>query len=124
MLGHILNREIKPQEIKQWLLVKQPINWKHYCLAGLGAYLLTGIAFIIETFLSWNKVLRSISHWHSEMPMLGWHFYLIFGIPAAISYVLLLPFLRFPNQRRIAMVAIVISWTYFLYTNHADCKGM
>jgi Na+/melibiose symporter-like transporter len=95
-----------------------PLTWRDYVSGLFIAYLIPWLAVFIQAILSWRYwgdyplPFRRILVF-SDFSILLWMM-----IPAAISFLILWPFLRYRIGRRVAVVVICLAWMYLEAANH------
>jgi hypothetical protein len=116
-----LHRQISFHEIWGWLSRRQVVAWHHYMSAAVVAYLLPWCAVFVETALTWRHQMHLAMHFGFPrfVDPVVW---LWMVVPAAITFVILLPFIRYPISRRIVSICIVFGWILFLLLNEAETK--
>jgi hypothetical protein len=90
--------------------IQQPkLRWFHYVIAVIVAYSLPWLAIMLSPFLSERGVNDVVSNYRgdeSNHPII----WIGMLVPAAITFLILLPFLRFPMRRRLAFVGVCLGW--------------
>ena len=95
--------------------------WRHYALAALFAYALPWLAIIVEMFFTWGTQMHLAGHF--GIPLFSDPYsWLWMMIPGAITFVILLPFIRLPRQRWIASACVLLGWTLFLLSIQTNTK--
>jgi hypothetical protein len=98
--------------------VSQKPRWFNYLIAGAVAY-----ASTVGTFFLCN-LMQSLSAGRGvvEVPEARLWFWL--ALPAAITFILVLPFLRFPVARRLVLVCVCLGWVILVSTlGRAKTRG-
>jgi hypothetical protein len=99
---------------------KPGLGWHHYLLAALFAYSLPWLAILIEMSLTWGTQVHLAGHFGVLLP--NFQTCLWMAIPAAISFLILLPFMRSRNGRWIASAWICLGWTAFFLSIQVNTK--
>ena len=98
------------------------LAWHHYLLAALFAYALPRLAIIVEMFLTWHVQIHLVGHFGLP-PLftdpLAWYW---MTLPGAITFLILLPFIRSSKRRWIASACVFLAWTLFFLSSQANTK--
>jgi hypothetical protein len=117
MSYHWLHLGINFGEIKRWFSPVQRLSWFHYAFAALMAYLMTWLVVFFWEFYQY----RILSHPYTRFALEYGSFNFSLGtflrmtVPAAINFMILLPFLRFPIRRCVACVCIFVAWIFVFW---------
>ena len=94
------------------------MKWFDYVIAALISYALVWLAVFLEMAWLWERVLAQIRRSHYSPAGLlivsnpiAWLWLIL---PAAVSFLTLLPFLRFPRPRWMAFIGLCVGWIYIL----------
>jgi hypothetical protein len=117
-----LRQPIKVEDISRWWSIKRPrVGWRDYLLAAALAYLLPLLALGIEWVLTWQHQLFMAGR--LGLPLFGdATLWLWLAIPTSITFLIFLPFLRYPVRCRVAAVLVCAAWIVFLLSGEAGVK--
>src|ERR1035437_10698681 len=93
----------------------QRLSWFQYIFAALLSYLTLWLAAFLEDFL-WHRILlHPVNRFILDQSHFPTSIWLMLIFPAAINFLILLPFLRFPVLRWIAFVCLCIGWVFLFW---------
>ena len=85
---------------------EQKLKWFHYIVAALASYLAAGsVVFAVFVFSAQTLALRNLKIDFSPLEFWLW----VVG-PGTVTFLILLPFLRFRLMRRIVFVCAWLGW--------------
>lgn len=84
----------------------QKLKWFHYIVAALASYLAAGaVVFAVFVFSAQTLALRNLKIDFSPPD-----FWLLVIVPGTVTFLIVLPFLRFRLMRRIIFVCVWLGW--------------
>jgi hypothetical protein len=95
-----------------------PLSWRGYLSGLFVAYLIPWLAVLLRAILSWRFWGDYPLPLRRLLVLSDFSIFLWMMIPAAISFLILWPFLRYRIGRRIASVVICAGWMYLEAMNH------
>jgi hypothetical protein len=100
----------------------QKLSWIDYAFAAFASYLMTWLAIFF--WECWRHFILShpFNRFHPADPIPAFSDFLRMTLPAAINFLILLPFLRFPVRRRIAYVCLFAVWIFVLWFFQAETR--
>src|ERR1035441_10070696 len=122
MSYYLLHHDISFGEVKRWLSPSRRLSWFHYFIAAFVSYLTVWLVGFVWMFYYYFVSAHPFNKFHPERDSFDISFssMLWMTIPAAINFLILLPFLRFPVRRRIAYVFLCAGWLFILWFFQAD----
>jgi undecaprenyl pyrophosphate phosphatase UppP len=98
------------------------ISWMHYFCAAVASYLSPWLAaFVVDLFI--HRFLGfPYSRFQPRDPIPPFSSFLLALIPAAISFIILLPFLRSRSRRLFAYLFICAGWVLLFWFTRADTR--
>jgi hypothetical protein len=91
-----------------------------YLLNALIAYLLPWLAVLVEMVLTWGQQIQLATH--GIGPFFSPYAYLWMMIPAVITFLILVPFIRRPTRRWAACGCIFLGWMLLMLLNQTGMK--
>ena len=97
------------------------LRWFHYITAAFISYSMPWLAILLFPALSWRGVDDAVRNYRGDVfnHLSVWLWMIA---PAAITFLILFPFLRFPMRRRIAFVCVCLAWVFLLSLGGARTK--
>ncbi len=112
------------EDIKRELPPTQHLSWVHYLGAALVSYLTTWLAVYLWMFIHYFILSHPFDRFHPERDSLDFPLSVLLWmtIPAAVNFLILLPFLRFPVRRRTAYGCLLAAWTFIFWFFQAETR--
>ena len=99
---------------------KPRLSWHHYLITAVVAYSLPWLATIVEMILTWSTQMHLAGHF--GILFANPHVWLWMAIPAAITFAILLPFVRSTTGRWIASACLCLGWILFFLSNQVNTR--
>jgi hypothetical protein len=107
-----LHHPLSVEDLVRWFWSKRAVSWREYVFAAALACVLPILALGIEWCLTWQNQVSLVRHF--GLPdfgnIIGW-----MAIPALISFLAFLPFLRYPVCCRVVAVFLSLAWILILF---------
>ena len=97
------------------------MGWRDYVLAAALAYVLPLLALGLEWLLTWQHQLFMAGR-PGPSPFGYGSFWLCMLIPATVTFLIFLPFLRYPIRCRLAAVLVCLAWLLFMLSTEVAVK--
>jgi hypothetical protein len=104
--------------------LKQKLSWRHYLFAGLMSGLVPFSVTCLQSALVIRRGFRlsfAMLYGLDVRMLLHEGFWEWAAAMALISFLILLPFLKFPILRRFVLAVVCVGWTWFIF---AFCEAV
>ena len=105
---------------------RQRLSWSHYIFAGIVSLFMPVLVACVQSVLVFRRGYRlgfAILYGFDIRMLLRLNFWVWTLAMVLISFLLLLPLLRFPVWRRLGLASVCFGWTWFIFFCEAVTRG-